>query len=137
MTLFNYFPVCKATIQEVESAISKVDPKKFVEVGYRITADGSTSAKKIPYAKSETYLTELLESVCDKMDDYARAKYKSNGKLTVLRIVTDTGAMNPEASKVDFVQDGDLNKSLKHYVSSLLVLYFFTHLVRLCSEIIF
>lgn len=26
------------------------------------------------------------------------------------------GAMNPEVSEVDFVQDGDLNKSLKHYV---------------------
>lgn len=59
----------------------------------------------------------MMETICDKMDDYARAKYKSSGKLTVMRLVTETGAMNPDMSKVDFVQDEDLNKSLKHYVS--------------------
>jgi protein canopy 1/2 len=66
------------------------------------------------------------------MDDYAKAKYKTNGKLTVLKMFLD-GAMNPLMSgriifkishysyfrnfisEVDFVQDQDLNKSLKHY----------------------
>lgn len=53
------------------------------------------------------------------MDDYAKAKYKTTGRLTVLKFMID-GGMNPEVSNVDFVQDGDLNKSLKHYVSILL-----------------
>lgn len=51
------------------------------------------------------------------MDDYAKARYKSNGKLTIMRMTTPDGGMNPEMSSVDFVQDGDLNKSLKHFVS--------------------
>lgn len=48
------------------------------------------------------------------MDDFAKAKYKTNGKLTILKMFLD-GAMNPLMSEVDFVQDQDLNKSLKHY----------------------
>lgn len=50
------------------------------------------------------------------MDDYAKARYKSSGRLTVLKMTTASGGMNPEMSNVDFIQDGDLNKSLKHYV---------------------
>lgn len=50
------------------------------------------------------------------MDDYAKARYKTTGKVTLLKFMVN-GGMNPEMSNVDFVQDGDLNKSLKHYVS--------------------
>uniref|UniRef100_A0A336MGW9 CSON000318 protein n=1 Tax=Culicoides sonorensis TaxID=179676 RepID=A0A336MGW9_CULSO len=107
--------ICKATIAEMDLAISKVDPNKKVEVGnFRLDTSGSATSRKIPLTKSEMYLTELMESVCDKMDDYARARYKSNGRLTVLKMITEGGAMNPDISKVDFVQDEDLNKSLKH-----------------------
>lgn len=50
------------------------------------------------------------------MDDYAKARYKSNSTLTILKLTTPGGGMNPDMSLVDFIQDGDLNKSLKHYV---------------------
>lgn len=53
------------------------------------------------------------------MDDYAKAKYKTSGKLTVLKMFLG-GAMNPLMSAVDFVQDQDLNKSLKHYCLEIL-----------------
>lgn len=56
-----------------------------------------------------------MENVCDKMDDYARARYKSTGELIVLKMITDAGTMNPLMSEVDFVQDEDLNKSLQHF----------------------
>lgn len=52
------------------------------------------------------------------MDDYAKVRYKSNNKLAVLKLMTPTG-MNPELSAVEFIQDGDLNKSLKHYVRNI------------------
>lgn len=107
--------VCKATMNEMELAVSKVDPKKKIDVGdYRLDATGDSKKKKtILYAKSEMYLTELMESVCDRMDDYAKARYKKNGRPVVLKMMTEMG-MNPEMSEVDFVQEGDLNKSLKH-----------------------
>lgn len=55
-----------------------------------------------------------MEEVCEKMEDYARARYKKNGKPVILKMITDSGSMNPLMSQVDFVQDADLNKSLKH-----------------------
>ena len=58
----------------------------------------------------------MLDKLCKKMDDYARATYKSNGKLTLVKLVSDKG-LNPDLSEVDFVQDEDLNKSLEYFVS--------------------
>lgn len=51
------------------------------------------------------------------MDDYAKARYKDTKELTILKFIDDNGKMNPDISKVDFIQDGDLNKSLQHFVS--------------------
>lgn len=70
----------------------------------------------MPVSRSETHLSEILDGICQKMDDYAKARKKSNGQLTMIKLVVD-GALNPESSNVDFVQDDDLNKSLKYYVS--------------------
>ncbi|XP_059614351.1 protein seele [Phlebotomus argentipes] len=108
--------ICKATLVEMDKAISKVDPRKKAEVGnFRIDATGDSGAKKmVPLVKSEMYLTELMEEICESMDDYAKARFKKDGKFTILKFIED-GGMNPLVSEVDFVQDGDLNKSLKHY----------------------
>lgn len=62
-------------------------------------------------------MTDVMETVCEKMDDYVKATYKSNGDLTLLKMVDDSGKMHPDMGIVDFIQDGDLNKSLKYYVS--------------------
>lgn len=51
------------------------------------------------------------------MDDYVKAKYKTSKKLTIIKMMLEGGGMNPEMSAVEFIQDGDLNKSLKHFVS--------------------
>jgi hypothetical protein len=63
------------------------------------------------------HLTEVLETICNKMDDYVRATYKTSGELTLLRLIGADGQMNPDLSHVDIVQDSDLNRSLKFYVS--------------------
>lgn len=105
-------------MDEIRIAQAKVDPRKKAEVkSGRINIDGSPSGTLIEFRKSEQYLTELFEGdegICKTMDDYAKAKFKTTGKLTVLKMFTDAG-MNPLMSEVDFVQDQDLNKSLKHY----------------------
>lgn len=52
----------------MENAIKKVDPKKKVEVsGFRLDPDGNSVSKTVQYIKSETYLTELMESICKKL----------------------------------------------------------------------
>ncbi|KAJ6628254.1 U4/U6.U5 tri-snRNP-associated protein 1 [Pseudolycoriella hygida] len=108
--------VCQATILEMEKEIKKVDPRKKVEVsGFRMDSDGFSEMKSVQYSKSETYLTELMDTICKKMEDYAKARHKTSRKLLILKMVTDEGTMNPLMSAVDFVQDGDLNKSLEHF----------------------
>lgn len=78
-------------------------------------ADGNYKQKTISQAKSEIHISQLVDEVCDTMDDYIRATWKSNGTLTVIKLITDAG-MNPEMSNVDIIHDDDLNKSLKFYV---------------------
>lgn len=60
-----YFPVCKATIDEMLLAIAKVDPKRRADVGgYRMDSEGKSVTRTVQYSKSETYLTELMENIC-------------------------------------------------------------------------
>ncbi|KAG5894787.1 hypothetical protein JTB14_005223 [Gonioctena quinquepunctata] len=108
--------VCDTSILEVSKAISKLDPDKKVDVGgYRLDTEGNYKHKAVPEAKSEMALSELIEKVCDQMDNYVRAMWKANGTLTLLKMTTDEGTMNPNWTDVDIVQDDDLNKSLKYY----------------------
>lgn len=129
--------MCRATVAELEDAVSKVDPKKKASVGgYRLDSEGNAITKTVQLSKSEMFLTELFETICkclfsmfyllnivcnagEKMDDYAKATHKKTGRFNLLKFMVD-GQMNTEMSSYDFVQDGDLNKSLKHYCLEIL-----------------
>ncbi|XP_055385349.1 protein seele [Condylostylus longicornis] len=112
--------VCKATVQEIENAVSKVDTGKKVDVGgFRIDAHGNTVSKSVQLSKSEVYLTELMEKICKRLEDYAKVKHKKTHKIGVIQMMVD-GALNVDVSSWDFVQDGDLNKSLEHYCLEIL-----------------
>ncbi|XP_008557363.1 protein seele [Microplitis demolitor] len=113
--------VCRATVKEIENALGQIDPAHQIEVGSRIDAQGNMIKKKVPMIKSETHFSELLENVCVKLDDYVRARYKSNGKLTIFNLISPTGGMNPDMSKVKIVQDSDLNKSLRFTCEEIIV----------------
>lgn len=90
--------VCEHTVTEIKNAQAKVDPKKKAEVkSGRFNIDGSLSGNLIEYRKSEQYLTELFEGdegICKTMDDYAKAKYKSDGRLTVLKMFVESGMVS-------------------------------------------
>ncbi|KAK1135988.1 hypothetical protein K0M31_000558 [Melipona bicolor] len=108
--------ICRSTIKEIEEELAKIDPSRQIEVGnYRLDAQGNVIHKKIPLAQSEVHISDILDNICEKMSDYVRATYKSNGQLTILNLLSPSGGMNPEMSKVDIIQDNDLNKSLKYY----------------------
>ena len=49
------------------------------------------------------HLLDLSEKICDNFEDYAQAKFKSNGKPTVIRLTTPEGNMNPDFPKVHIV----------------------------------
>ncbi|XP_076276500.1 canopy family protein seele isoform X1 [Lasioglossum baleicum] len=108
--------VCRSTIKEVEGELAKIDPSMEIDVGnYRLDADGNIVTKKVLLAQSEVHISDVLDNICEKMSDYVRATYKSNSELTILNLMGPAGGMNPEVAKVDIIQDGDLNKSLKYY----------------------
>ncbi|KAM3845888.1 protein canopy homolog 2 isoform 2-T3 [Vipera latastei] len=63
---------CRALVDELEWEISRVDLKKTIQVGsFRINPDGSQSIVEVPYARSEAHLMELLENICENMNNYA------------------------------------------------------------------
>ncbi|XP_032388263.1 protein canopy-1 [Etheostoma spectabile] len=67
-----YCSACKAIVDELNYSISQVDPKKTINVGgFRLNPDGTMKDKKVPLARSETHLSELLDGVCNSMSDYA------------------------------------------------------------------
>ncbi|XP_051267980.1 protein canopy-1 isoform X2 [Dicentrarchus labrax] len=67
-----YCSACKAIVDELNYSISQVDPKKTINVGsFRLNPDGTMEDKKVPLARSETHLSELLDGVCNSMTDYA------------------------------------------------------------------
>ncbi|XP_062337665.1 protein canopy-1 [Osmerus eperlanus] len=67
-----YCSACRAIVDELNFSISQVDPKKTIHVGsFRLNPDGSMVDKKVPLARSETHLSDLLEGVCGSMSDYA------------------------------------------------------------------
>lgn len=114
--------VCAASIQELSEAVKNVDKTQTVKIGgHRLDPQGNYEAPKtVPVAHSEIFLSELMEGICQKMDDYVRGLWKSNGTLTIMKMVSSEGKMNPHMSEVEFVQDDDLNKSLKYYCETII-----------------
>ncbi|XP_011500700.1 PREDICTED: protein canopy homolog 2 [Ceratosolen solmsi marchali] len=107
--------VCRIIVDEFEKEVGQIDPKKKIEIGqYRLDPAGNTLHKHVPMTRSEVHLSEMLDNICKKMEDYVRARYKSNGRLTILKLMTESG-LNPLLRDVDIIQDGDLNKSLEYF----------------------
>ncbi|KAM6216183.1 protein canopy homolog 1 [Rhynchocyon petersi] len=61
---------CRALMDEVEYDITKARQKKTKVGSYRINPDGTQERRKIPLAQSEAFLTDLLDKVCERMNDY-------------------------------------------------------------------
>lgn len=101
--------VCENLISEMDKAVRKVNPKTEMNVG------SINSNKKIQYLRSETHLTDVMDLLCKNFEEYAEATYKDTGKRTIIRFLDEHGNMDPDMSKVDFVQTEDLNKGLKFY----------------------
>lgn len=107
--------VCRRLVEQIKSNVSSVDPSRVVQVAnFRLDGNGDQPKKTVPLAQSQMYLTEVMDSVCQMMNDYVRATFKNNGSLIVMPLLLD-GKMNPLMSMVDVVQDSDLNKSLQYY----------------------
>jgi len=112
--------VCQSLVDEINHAIDKVDPKKKIETGtFRLNGDGTQNRVIVPYARSESHMTELVDTICTNFEDYAQAKTKSSGRPAIIRITTHEGNMNPKFGEYDVVPDDDLNTRLKFYCENI------------------
>ncbi|XP_004702386.3 protein canopy homolog 1 isoform X1 [Echinops telfairi] len=57
-------------MDEVEYDVTRVRQKKIKVGSFRINPDGTQERRKIPLAQSEAFLTDLLDKVCERMNDY-------------------------------------------------------------------
>ncbi|XP_040610634.1 protein canopy homolog 2 isoform X2 [Mesocricetus auratus] len=108
---------CRALVDELEWEISRVDPKKTIQMGsFRINPDGSQSVVEVPYARSEAHLTELLEEVCDRMKEYGEQIDPSTHRKNYVRVV----GRNGDSSELDLQGiriDSDISGTLKFAIS--------------------
>uniref|UniRef100_A0A6I8PEQ4 Canopy FGF signaling regulator 2 n=1 Tax=Ornithorhynchus anatinus TaxID=9258 RepID=A0A6I8PEQ4_ORNAN len=125
---------CRALVDELEWEISRVDPKKTIQMGsFRINPDGSQSVVEVPYARSEAHLTELLERVCEQMKEYGEQPDPGGQRKNYVRVAAGVRL------------DGDITSSLKFACESIVeefedeLIEFFSHEAenvkdRLCSK---
>ncbi|XP_031559385.1 protein canopy homolog 2-like [Actinia tenebrosa] len=111
--------VCQIAVDEIEWEISKVDPKKVIEVeSFRVDPTGKQSySRKIPYARSETHLTELLENICDNMKQYAESTEPDTGKKTYVRTSSHDGS---PVNLSNISMSGEIAEKLKHTCEDIL-----------------
>ncbi|CAH1772207.1 unnamed protein product [Owenia fusiformis] len=106
-----YCSACRAVIDEMNYAISKVDPKKTIQVGsFRVDPSGNQDLYQVPLARSETHITETIETICSKMSDYAQTVDKATGKQRFVRMNSRDGG-GIELSNINL--SGDIQKGLK------------------------
>lgn len=78
---------CSLVITELEAGIAAVGSDKKIQVGsFRVDPHGNQEGlNKIPYARSETHIHELLDSICDKSQQYALVVHPTTGKSVYVR----------------------------------------------------
>ncbi|XP_056129936.1 protein canopy homolog 2 [Lampris incognitus] len=94
---------CRALVDEMGWAISQIDPKKMIQTGsFRINPDGSQSIREVPLARSEGNLLELMDGVCERMQDYGELVDSSTSRKSYLRVTSRNGeAMDLTEAKLD------------------------------------
>uniref|UniRef100_A0AAZ1XHL9 DUF3456 domain-containing protein n=2 Tax=Oreochromis aureus TaxID=47969 RepID=A0AAZ1XHL9_OREAU len=94
---------CRALVDEMEWAISQIDPKKMIQTGsFRINPDGSQSIREVPLARSEGNLLEMMESICERMGDYGERTDPSTNRKSYARIKSRSGeAMDLSEASLD------------------------------------
>jgi len=114
-----YCAACHVVVNEIEHEISKVDPNKVLEVErFRVDPQGNQRGAKIPYARSETHLTEVLENVCEKMNKYADSTDKKTGKKMYKRTEPLPGQESVTLDNISI--SGESTQRLRNYCNNII-----------------
>ncbi|KAB1203517.1 Protein canopy-1 [Morella rubra] len=90
LTLFAVFSVascvddkcaaCNAVAEEIEISLSNEKPRNHLDMRHRLDSKGQRKGKVIDYRVSELRVVELLDGLCEKMQDYTLQKIDSTRK---------------------------------------------------------
>ncbi|KAH9693944.1 DUF3456 domain-containing protein [Citrus sinensis] len=65
---------CNAVAEELERGLSKEKTRNHLDLRHRLDSKGQREGKLIDYRVSELRVVELLDGLCDKMQDYTLEK---------------------------------------------------------------
>ncbi|KAJ6411874.1 hypothetical protein OIU84_005026 [Salix udensis] len=68
---------CNAVAEEIENGLSNEKPRNHLDMRHRLDSKGQRRGKVIDYRVSELRVVELLDGLCDKMQDYTLQKVDS------------------------------------------------------------
>ncbi|XVF35810.1 hypothetical protein REPUB_Repub19eG0002900 [Reevesia pubescens] len=69
---------CNAVAAELEIQLSKEKPRNHLDMRHRLDSKGQRQGKLIDYRMSELRAVELLDGLCEKMQDYTLEKIDSS-----------------------------------------------------------
>ncbi|KAL5706094.1 hypothetical protein ACHQM5_024303 [Ranunculus cassubicifolius] len=68
---------CNAVAEELEIGLSNEKPRNHLDMRHRLDAQGQRRGKVIDYRVSELRVVELLDGLCEKMQEYTLEKLDS------------------------------------------------------------
>ncbi|OMO51254.1 hypothetical protein COLO4_37754 [Corchorus olitorius] len=74
---------CNAVAAELEIQLSKEKPRNHLDMRNRLDSKGQRQGKVIDYRMSELRAVELLDGLCEKMQDYTLEKIDSSRRVWI------------------------------------------------------
>ncbi|CAH9078350.1 unnamed protein product [Cuscuta epithymum] len=74
---------CTAIAEELERGLMNEKPRNHLDMRYRLDSKGQRDGKLIDYRVSDLRVVELLDELCEKMQDYTLEQVDSGTKLWI------------------------------------------------------
>ncbi|CAI9114334.1 OLC1v1015042C2 [Oldenlandia corymbosa var. corymbosa] len=74
---------CTAIAEELERGLMNERPKNHLDMRHRLDSKGQRQGRVIDYRVSELRVVDLLDGLCDKMQDYTLEKVESGSQVWV------------------------------------------------------
>ncbi|KAH9693942.1 DUF3456 domain-containing protein [Citrus sinensis] len=108
---------CNAVAEELERGLSKEKTRNHLDLRHRLDSKGQREGKLIDYRVSELRVVELLDGLCDKMQDYTLEKVSLSFNqiykyFFVSRLLEETEDELAKLIKKGSLRTGDVSKVL-------------------------
>ncbi|XP_022183848.2 protein seele [Nilaparvata lugens] len=122
MTRLNVL-ACQKCIKDIEAEILNVTPAKKMPKTFIIDGEGNIGEPNIEYRRSETFLIDIMENICDRMDNAVKVKHKTTGEMMLFTLALADGKMNPLINDIDIPEDSGLGNNPKMYCEDMMDKY--------------